>query len=103
MQRILFESAPEFLMVCVIAGLAYAAIQYTRTKHPWSKGMNTLLFSFRAIVAFFVAFLLLGPIVKQISNVYEKPAFIILHDNSSSIREVTDSVTRLNLHNKLSE
>lgn len=103
MQRIIFESAPEFLIVCLIAGFAYAAIQYLKTKHPWSKGMNTLLFSFRAVLAFFLSFLLLGPIVKQISNLYEKPAFIILHDNSSSIREATDSVTRNALHKKINE
>lgn len=103
MQRIIFESAPEFLIVCVIAGFAYAALQYLKTKHPWSKRMNTLLFSFRAVLAFFLSFLLLGPIVKQISNLYEKPAFIILHDNSSSIREATDSITRNALHEKINE
>lgn len=103
MQRIIFESAPEFLIVCVVAGFAYAAIQYLKTKHPWSKGMNGLLFTFRAVLAFFLAFLLLGPIVKQISNIYEKPVFIILHDNSSSIREATDSVTRNTLHEKINE
>lgn len=103
MQRIILESAPEFLIVCVIAGLGYAAIQYFRTKHPWSRGMNTLLFSIRAVLAFFLAFLLLGPIVKQISNLYEKPAYIVLHDNSSSVGEATDSLTRSTLHQKLSE
>jgi hypothetical protein len=65
--------------------------------------MNTMLFSFRAVLAFFLAFLLLGPIVKQISNLYEKPAFIILRDNSSSIREATDSVTRAALARQLDE
>jgi hypothetical protein len=103
MQRIVLESAPEFLAVCIIVGIGYAALQYLKTKHPWSKGMNTMLFSFRAILAFFLAFLLLGPIVKQISNLYEKPAFIILHDNSSSIGEATDSLTRLTLHEKMTE
>lgn len=103
MQRIILEAAPEFLVVCIIAGLGYAALQYFRTKHPWSTGMNTLLFSIRAILAFFLAFLLLGPIVKQISNLYEKPALVILHDNSSSIEEATDSLTRAKLHEKLEE
>src|SRR5687768_1498343 len=103
MKRIILESAPEFLLLCVVAGLAYAGIQYYKTKHPWNKGMNTLLFSFRAIIAFFLAFLLLGPIVKQISNLYEKPAFIILHDNSSSIGEAVDSAALTTLHGKLTE
>ncbi len=103
MQRIIFESAPEFLIVCMIAGLAYATIQYYKAKHPWSKSMNASLFSLRAILAFFLAFLLLGPIVKQISNLYEKPAFVILHDNSSSIREATDSLAREGLRRELDE
>jgi hypothetical protein len=101
MQRIILESAPEFLILCLIAGLGYAALQYFRTRHPWSKGMNTLLFSLRAILAFFLAFLLLGPIVKQISNLYEKPAFILLHDNSSSIAQATDSTVLSSLHERL--
>lgn len=103
MQRIILESAPEFVIVCIIVGLTYAAIQYFRNKHPWSKGMNALLFSFRAILAFSLAFLLLGPIVKQISNLYERPAFLILRDNSSSIREATDSVTRTSVEQTLAE
>lgn len=103
MQRIILESAPEFLLVCIIVALAYAAIQYYRTKHPWSKGMNMLLFSLRGILAFFLAFLLLGPIVKQISNLYEKPAFVILRDNSSSIGEASDSLTLGTLHRELDE
>jgi hypothetical protein len=103
MRRIILESAPEFLLLCLIAGVGYAAIQYFKTKHPWGRGMNTLLFSIRAILAFFLAFLLLGPIVKQINNLYEKPAFLILHDNSSSVREVTDSLSREALHQNLAE
>lgn len=103
MQRIILESAPEFLILCIVVGLAYAAIQYFRTKHPWSKGVNSLLFTFRAILAFFLAFLLLGPIVKQISNLYEKPAFVILHDDSSSIGEATDSVTLARLEGDLEQ
>jgi hypothetical protein len=103
MQRVILESAPEFLLLCIIAGFGYAAIQYLKTKHPWSKGMNILLFTLRAILAFFLAFLLLGPIVKQITNVFEKPAFIILHDNSSSIREATDSLVRQPLQQKIVE
>jgi hypothetical protein len=103
MQRIILESAPEFIIVCILAGLGYAAIQYFRTKHPWSKGMNTLLFALRAILASFLAFLLLGPIVKQISNLYEKPAFIILHDNSVSVAEATDSTARIRVEQALRE
>lgn len=103
MQRIIFESAPEFLLVCGLLAFAYSTIQYVKTKQPWSKGVHILLFSFRTVLTFFLAFLLLGPIVKQISNFYEKPFFILLHDNSSSIVEATDSITRNTLHQKINE
>ena len=103
MQRIIFESAPEFLILCVAVALAYAGIQYFKAKHPWSNGVHALLFTFRAVLAFFLAFLLLGPIVKQISNIFEKPAYIILLDNSTSIREATDSLTRESFHAKIRE
>lgn len=101
MQRIILESAPELVLVCILVGLAYAAIQYFRTRHPWSAGMNSVLFGIRAILAFFLSFLLLGPIVKQISNIYEKPAFIIVRDNSASIAEAVDSTVLKQLHDNL--
>ncbi|HEY0655970.1 MAG TPA: hypothetical protein VGD65_22700, partial [Chryseosolibacter sp.] len=91
MKRIIFESSPEFIVLCVIAGLAYASIQYLRMKQPWTKTMNWILFSIRAVVATFIAFLLLGPIVKQINNLFEKPVFIIVQDNSGSIKEASDT------------
>jgi hypothetical protein len=63
--------------------------------------MNWVLFTMRALLASFLAFLLLGPIVKQINNLFEKPLFVVLHDNSASIKEATDSVTRNALKQKI--
>lgn len=103
MQRIILESAPELLVICILAGLGYAALQYFKIRHPWSKGVNSLLFTIRAVLAFFLAFLLLGPIVKQISNLYEKPVYIVLHDNSSSVEEAMDSLTRLQVQQEILE
>jgi hypothetical protein len=103
MNRIIFESAPEFIVACVFLGLAYAGIQYIRTKHPWSQTMNWILFGMRTLLASFLAFLLLGPIVKQINNLFEKPLFIVLQDNSASIAEATDSVTLKALEQKITE
>jgi hypothetical protein len=91
MKRIIFESAPEFIALCILAALVYAMIQYYRTKHPWSATINTLLFCLRFITTFFISFLLLGPIVKQINNLFEKPIFIVVEDNSASIKAALDS------------
>jgi hypothetical protein len=95
MKRIIFESAPEFIVVCVLVGLTYAGVQYYRNKpQPWSNIVNWTLFGFRAALVAFLAFLLLGPIVKQVDNLFEKPVFIVIQDNSVSVREATDSTSR---------
>ena len=101
MQRIIFESAPELIALCVLLGLAYASVQYLRGKQPWSKTMNWLLFCLRGALAFFLAFLLLGPIVKQINNLYENPVFVILQDNSVSVKEAVDSTLLDSLHESI--
>jgi hypothetical protein len=103
MKRIIFESAPEYIIVCLLAGLAYASIQYLRMKQPWSKSMNWTLFGLRSVLATFIAFLLLGPIVKQITNLFEKPIFIVVQDNSASVKEATDTVKLATLQQKILE
>jgi hypothetical protein len=96
MKRILFESAPEFILLCVVVAFAYAGLQYYRNKQqPWGLALNWTLFVGRAVFTFLLAFLLLGPIVKQIRNIFEKPRYVILTDNSVSVKEVSDS-SRLN-------
>ncbi|MCI0750319.1 MAG: hypothetical protein L0Y35_00620, partial [Flammeovirgaceae bacterium] len=91
MNRLLFESSPFFIFLCLILGVGYAYILY-KAKHPWSKRWNRFLFGVRATVVFFLAFLILGPIIKQIRNTVEKPVFIVLNDNSQSINEANDSI-----------
>lgn len=102
MKQIVFESAPAFILVCLAVGLGYAFLLY-RTKNPWGVALNRILFVLRATVTFLLAFFLLGPIVKQISNVYEKPVFAIVQDNSGSIKETVDSLTRRQLASQISE
>lgn len=92
-QRIILESSPAFVLVCIIVGLGYAFLLYSRKKNPWSTGLNWGLFALRAIAAFLISFLLLGPIIRQIHNVIEKPLFVVLQDNSGSVKEATDSAT----------
>lgn len=90
-QRIIFESSPAFIIFCIAAGVGYAILLY-KTSSPWPVVINRILFAFRAILVFFLALLLLGPIVRQINNLFEKPLYVILNDNSVSVRETTDSV-----------
>lgn len=100
MQQIIFESSPGFIILCIAVGIGYSLLLYTN-KHPWTKSLNWILLSLRGVLAFVLAFLLLGPIVKQLTNVYEKPVLVLVHDNSASIKEVTDTLTLFTLAEKM--
>lgn len=101
-QTIIFESHPAYILLCIILGLGFAFLLY-KTKHPWSRTWNKILFGIRATLASFLLFLLLGPIVKQVNNLFEKPVFVILYDNSASVKETTDSTAIRALTTKVSE
>ncbi|MBI1768543.1 MAG: hypothetical protein HYR67_09225 [Bacteroidetes bacterium] len=90
MQRLIFESSPAFILLCVLLGIGYAFLLY-RAKHPWSKLTNRILFAVRAIVVSLLSFLLIGPILKFTKNIFEKPEIVLLIDNSSSLRGVIDT------------
>lgn len=89
-QRLLLESSPAYILVCLAVAGGIAFLLY-RGKHPWSKRVNVTLTGIRFILVFILLFLLLGPIVKQIKNYFEKPLFVLLYDNSASVAETTDA------------
>jgi hypothetical protein len=102
MQRLLFESSPLFIFLGAALGIGYAFILY-RAKYTWGKRTNQLLFGLRAFLVFFLAVLLLGPIIKLITNQFEKPSWVFLVDSSSSIADVLDSTTQKQLSQQLDE
>lgn len=82
------------LLACLGVALLSAWFLY-QAKHTWGKWTNRLLFLFRTTLIFFISVLLLGPILKLITNTNEKPEVVFMVDNSQSVREVLDS-TRTN-------
>jgi hypothetical protein len=92
-QRLQFESSPFFILICIALGIGYAFVLY-RSKHSWSKRINQLLFALRACLVAGLSFLLLGPILKLTTNLTEKPALVFLIDNSTSVKEAVDSLSR---------
>lgn len=102
MQRLLFETSPLFIILCAVLGLGYAFILY-RAKHTWGTRTNQVLFGLRALLVFFLAVLLLGPIIKLITNQYEKPTWVFLVDSSSSVADVIDSTTQVQLSQQLDQ
>ena len=90
MHRIIFESSPLYFLLCLALGVGYGFVLYS-SRHTWSKTMNRTLFTLRAILATFLMILLLGPILKQTENIFEKPAVAFVVDNSRSMRDATDT------------
>jgi len=101
-QRIIFESSPVYLVVCLALAIGLSYLLY-RTSHPWSKTWNRILSGARFVLIFTLLFLLLGPIVRQINNLFKKQVFVILYDNSGSVRETTDSILLNNTAKQLDE
>lgn len=89
-KRILFETSPWFILLCLLAGLGYAVLLYNR-KNPWTRPKSYLLATGRFITVSALTFLLLGPLVRQISNTVIKPTLVIAVDNSESILKSTSS------------
>jgi len=102
MQRLLFEHSPYFILLCIAVGVGYAYLLYTGN-HSWSKRTNQILFALRAMVVSFLAFLLLGPVLKLITNEYEKPTWVFLIDSSTSVGEVIDSTGQIKVTSILGE
>jgi len=96
MQRLLFEYSPAYILLCVLLGLGYAYVLY-KSKYHWSKRTNQFLFGLRTLLVTLLAALLLGPIIKLTQNLYEKPAFVFLIDDSASLNETTDSLKKQQL------
>ena len=93
MQSLQFESSPYYILLCIALGVGYAFVLY-RSKYVWSKLVNQILFGLRAAMVALLAFLLLGPILKLSNNIFEKPSIVFLVDNSTSVTESIDSVSR---------
>ena len=102
MQRLIFEYSPYYILICLAVGAGYAYLLYN-SHYTWSKRTNQVLFTIRWIIVFFIAFLLLGPIIKLITNEYEKPTWVFLIDSSSSVGEVIDSAGQVKLSKELAE
>ncbi len=82
--KIIFETSPWFVLLCLLAGLFYAILLYKR-KNPWTLRESILLGLVRFITVSVLAFLLLGPLARQIQNTIVEPAIVFVMDNSESI------------------
>ncbi len=86
-RQLLWGASPWWILVCLLAGLLYAGLLYSRNPTLWSRATNWGLFALRFMLASLVCLLLLEPYLRQLIRHIEKPAFIIAVDNSLSVPE----------------
>lgn len=94
MTNLFTEYSPWYLVLCIIAGMAYAFLLYTKDA-PWGKWLNRGLAAVRFIVVTLICFLLLNPFIRLIKNYFEKPTIVFAIDNSQSLPLANDT-TALN-------
>lgn len=94
------EGSPAFIGLCLLAGVVYAYILYSK-KTSWSKRVNITLSVLRGLLVALVAFLLLGPMLNQVQFFDEKPVVVLAVDNSASLPATYDSLDFENLKNQL--
>jgi hypothetical protein len=90
---IIFQYSPWFVVLCMLAGVGYAAAMYLRDSRTaelpiWSV---RILAGLRGIAIFIIALLLIGPLLQTTQKRTEKPIIIIAQDNSGSIPLNADS------------
>ncbi len=95
MQRLIFDYSPLYFVLCLFLGVGYAWLLYT-ARHTWSKTLNRILFALRAVLASALLILLLGPVLRQTTNILEEPTVVFLIDNSRSVKDRTDTTRLLN-------
>lgn len=90
--NIITEYPAWMIVFCIIAGIAYSAILYYKNRrNDFSPLLSKLMSLFRFLAIFFIAFLLLSPLLKTITHTNEKPIIIFAQDNSQSILICKDS------------
>ncbi|MDZ4822879.1 MAG: hypothetical protein SH856_05425 [Flavobacteriales bacterium] len=90
---IVSEAPKWFILLCVLAGLVYAGALYFRDRFNRTYGsrLAALLGFFRLVVVSLLAFFLLKPLIKNISNDLQKPIIVIAQDDSESLVVGKDS------------
>jgi glucan phosphoethanolaminetransferase (alkaline phosphatase superfamily) len=90
-----------FILVCFLVGGLYAFILYSK-KTNWTKNTNRILAAFRFVLVTLLCFLLMGPLLNQVTFFDEKPVVVLAVDNSASVPATYDSLDFLALKKNLS-
>lgn len=90
--NIIIEYPFWFLLLCLLAGIAYSMLLYFRNRNEeFSRAVNVILALLRFITVSILTFLIFSPMLRSTVNTKEDPLIIIAHDNSASIIQTADS------------
>ena len=84
-----------FVLLCLLAGAAYAAVLYFVGHRAFSKGVNALLAALRFVAVTVIALLLLSPVARRTVHERQKPLVVLVDDCSQSVRLSADSAFTL--------
>lgn len=88
--RLITTASPWLILACLAAGALYAWLLYSK-KTPWPKSLNYALAALRFVVVSVLCFLLMGPLVRYVSNTTVPPTIVFAVDNSQSVKLFSDS------------
>jgi hypothetical protein len=81
--ELFLQSSPWFILLCLLAGSAYAFFLY-RPDPSWSKGLNSILAILRGTLVSILCFLLLAPLVRTTETTTDTAKVVLAIDNSQS-------------------
>ncbi len=88
---------PTWLLIfCLLLGGGYATLLYYRNYESLGRKLSIVLGALRFLTVFFLAVLILAPMIERIINIEEDPMILFVQDNSGSVGFGTDSAYYLN-------
>jgi len=79
--------SPYWLILCIVLGLVYAYLLYSRKKEPWTPIWNKVLFVLRFLVVSIIGYLFLEPFLSIQKTTSEPSKIIFLWDDSESVNK----------------
>ena len=87
MDKLTLQHSPWFILLCLLAGLLYAAALYYRDTRfrENARGLNIALGALRALTVSFICMLLLAPLMRSVREEVQKPIILFAQDLSESV------------------
>ncbi len=84
------------IIICLLLGGGYTAILYYKDRAGFGKMTSLALGILRFLVVFFLAVLLLAPMIERLVNIKEDPMILFVQDNTGSLAFIPDSTYYVN-------